>query len=212
KIDLSARPPSNVVVYFTVDRSSGEPVTGLSADKFRITENGRKLSPADTQQTLLDRRMVATHEVLVLVDMSSAMTKSKALVQLDSAIDNFVLRLGTETTVGVYAYDGGEDLVALVPLPTAAPKKERVPGETPRLIDFEQRDPSANLHGGVRAALETLTDALEKAPKPLHFGSLVLISAGPERSHRLLQTKKPKAVQPANKIHPLAHLLPPHSR
>src|SRR5262249_5820973 len=198
KIDLSARPPSNVVVYFTVDRSpGGEPLPGLTADKFRITENNRKLSPIDTQQTLLDRRLVATNDVLVLVDMSRAMTKSKALAMLDSAIDNFVLKLSNETTVGVYAFDGGEDIVPIIPLPTAAPagKSKPAPGETPRLIDFEQRDPSANLHGAVRVALETLTDALEKAPKPLHFGTLVLISAGPDRADRVSQAKMLKAVQ-----------------
>jgi hypothetical protein len=203
KIDLSARPPSNVVVYFTVDRSpGGDPVPGLTADKFRITENNRKLSPVDTQQTLLDRRLVATNDVLVLVDMSRAMTKSKALAMLDSAIDNFVLKLGTETTVGVYAFDGGEDIVPIIPLPTAtqAGKPKAPPGENPRLIDFEQRDPSANLHGAVRVALETLTDALEKAPKPLHFGSLVVISAGPDRADRVSQAKMLKAIQRASKL------------
>src|SRR5262249_26201542 len=46
----------------------------------------------------------------------------------------------------------------------------------------------------------TLTDALEKAPKPLHFGSLVLISAGPGRAHRVSQTKMLKAGQRANKF------------
>src|SRR5262249_54169225 len=111
KIDLSARPPSNVAVYFTVDRPGGEPMPGLTAEKFRITENNRKLSPVDTQQTLLDRRLVASRYVLVLVDMSRAMTKSKALAMLDTAMDNLALKLGTETTVGVYAFDGGEDIV-----------------------------------------------------------------------------------------------------
>jgi hypothetical protein len=196
KIDLSARPPSNVVVYFTVDRGNGEPVAGLTADKFRVTENTRKLSPIDTGQVLLDRRLVATQYVLVLVDMSNSMTKSKALALLDTAVDNFVLKLGNEAAVGVYAFDGGEDIVPIVPLPAAAPpaKAKPAPGETPRLFDFEQRDPSANLHGAVRVALETLTDALEKAPKPLHFGTLVVIEAGPDRADRVSQQKMLKAV------------------
>jgi len=231
KVDLSARPPSNVAVYLTVDRR-GEPVSGLTSDRFHLSEDGRNLPAQDSRQTLLDRRLVSEHAVLVLVDMSSAATSAKLVPQPDAAMEALQRRLSQELKVAIYAFDGAEDIVPIVPFPELAaltekadkPEKPAKPargrggasaeslselltaeptaetqgksqpaGETPHLADFQQRDPSANLHGAVKSAVGELEDALARSGKPLRFGTLVVIAAGPDRANRVSRAKMLKA-------------------
>src|SRR5438105_1411648 len=75
-IDASAQRPSNVAVYFTVDTADGEPVAGLTADAFRILEDGQPVSQLESKQTILNPEVAATHYTLLLVDMSGSVTES----------------------------------------------------------------------------------------------------------------------------------------
>ena len=46
------------------------------------------------------------------------------------------------------------------------------------------RDPSTNLNGGVIEGVRTLSQQMDRAPVPLHFGTLVVFTDGTDRAHR----------------------------
>ena len=64
--------PSNVAVYFKVQDSSGEPMGGLTADRFRIYEDDQLVSQYESKQTILNPEVAAVHYTLLLVDMSGS--------------------------------------------------------------------------------------------------------------------------------------------
>ena len=53
-LDASVQRPSNIAVYFTVDTEEGEPVPGLTAEQFRIYEDGQLVSVFESKQTILN--------------------------------------------------------------------------------------------------------------------------------------------------------------
>ena len=46
-IKATQQRPSNVAVYFKVEQSSGDPLPGLTADRFRIYEDDQLVSPPE---------------------------------------------------------------------------------------------------------------------------------------------------------------------
>ena len=61
--------PSNIAIYFKVQTASGEPVGGrLSADQFRIYEDGSIVSQYESKQTILNPEVAVSHYTLLLVD------------------------------------------------------------------------------------------------------------------------------------------------
>src|SRR5688572_21420646 len=66
-INASARRPANVAVFFTVDRNNGDPVPGLTADRFRIYEDGSPVSQLESRQTILNPEVAAVHYTLLLM-------------------------------------------------------------------------------------------------------------------------------------------------
>ena len=64
-IDASHQRPSNVAVYFTVDTFTGEPVGGLTAESFRIYEDGELVSATE------DRRGTRVQALLPIPEVSS---------------------------------------------------------------------------------------------------------------------------------------------
>src|SRR5262245_39799034 len=80
-INHSVKKPSNVAVYFTVDRSNGDPVGGLTADRFHIYEDGSPVSVMESKQVILNPEVAAAHYTLLLVDMSGSVTQSGQVPQ-----------------------------------------------------------------------------------------------------------------------------------
>jgi hypothetical protein len=121
-IDHSVRKPSNVAVYFTVDRADGTPVPGLTADSFRIYEDGQPVSVLESRQTILNREVAAVHHTLLLMDMSGSVTGSGEVPQLQEAARAFTSRVEQFQRVGIYAFEGSPDITPIVgsPAPQAA--------------------------------------------------------------------------------------------
>jgi hypothetical protein len=191
-INASARRPSNVAVYFTVDRSNRDPVAGLTADRFRIYEDGQPVSQLESRQTILNPQVAAVHYTLLLMDMSGSVTESGQLAQLQTAAQAFTSRVGRYQQVGVYAFDGSPHLTPVVPFTTSAGSAE---GGVARLTGFRSRDPSTNLHGAVVEAIHTLDRALATASQPLKFGTLVVFTDGTDRAARVSRADMMSAVR-----------------
>jgi hypothetical protein len=193
-INHSVRKPSNVAVYFTVDRSSGDPVGGLTADKFRIYEDGSPVSQLESRQTILNPQVAAAHLTLLLIDLSGSVTQSGQLPQLQAAAQAFTSRVEQFQRVGVYAFDGSPSLLPIVPFTTSAGSASSGVGA---ISHVRPRDPSTNLHGGVVLGVQTLDHALAQVPQPLKFGTLVVFTDGTDHAARVSRDEMLRAVREA---------------
>jgi hypothetical protein len=184
--------PSNVAVYFKVQTSGGEPVGGLTADQFKIYEDGSLVSDKESQQTILNPEVAASQYTLLLVDMSGSVSGDpEAVATLTDAATAFTDRVEKSQKVGVYAFDGSESLHPIAPFSTAGGAK----GGIQSLKGFKPQDPSTNLNGAVVKAIDELDKALAHAEHPMKFGTLVVFSDGTDRAARVPKDEMRKAVK-----------------
>src|SRR5580692_7570734 len=181
-IHSSAHKPSNIAVYFTVDTSDGKPVPGLTADRFTIYEDGSKVSEFESKQTILNPKVAAAHDTLLLIDMSGSVVESKHVDDVVAAATQFTQRVEKFQKVGVYAFDGSTELYPIVPFTES---ESAATGGVQRLKSFKPRDPSTNLNGAVVEALKVLKRTLDQESKPLRFGTLVVFTDGTDRAARV---------------------------
>ena len=180
-INSAQKKPSNVWVFFTVDRGKNEPVGGLTADDFIIFEDGGIVSKFESKQVIQNPEVAAVMYTMLLVDMSGSITESGQVDTLVDAAKAFSERVGKTQKVGVYAFDGEEKLHAVVPF-TETPGS--VQGGLDGLRKYKPKDPSTNLNGAVIAGLRELSTSLDREKKPLKFGTLVLFTDGTDRAAR----------------------------
>ena len=109
-IDASVQRPSNVAVYFTVDTPNGDPVPGLTAESFKIYEDGQPVSALESKQTILNPEVAATHYTLLLVDMSGSVTESGDVPVIVESARAFTERVEKYQKVAVYAFDGSPSI------------------------------------------------------------------------------------------------------
>ena len=181
-IRATSNKPSNVVVYFKVQNGK-EPVGGLTADAFKIYEDGDLVSQYESKQTILNPEVAASHYTLLLVDMSGSITDSGAVDSLVDAASSFADRIEQEKQqrVALYAFGGEEHLHPIVPFTTAGGAKAGVKA----LAGYKPADPSTNLNGAIVEGLQELDKALKQAPNPLRFGTLVVFTDGSDRARRV---------------------------
>jgi len=180
-IRATSNRPSNVVVYFKVEKGK-EPIGGLTAESFKIYEDGDLVSQYESKQTILNPEVAASHYTLLLVDMSGSITDSGSVDSLVEAAGAFADRVeGQKQKVGVYAFGGEEELHSIVPFTTAGGAKVAVKA----LSGYKPQDPSTNLNGAVIKGLAELDKALASAPNPLRFGTLVIFTDGTDRARRV---------------------------
>jgi len=181
-VESAFRRPSNVAVYFTVDRSNGDPVPGLEAEDFRIYEDGELVSIDESQQTILNPEVTAEHYTLLLVDMSGSVTESDQVPLIVDAATEFTATIEGHQKVAVYAFDGSEDIHPIQPFTASAGAST---AGIERLSSFQTRDPSTNLHGAIVQAVETMNEEMERSQVPLTFGTVVVFTDGTDRAHRV---------------------------
>jgi hypothetical protein len=181
-IKSSQQRPSNVAVYFKVETKSGDPVGGLTADQFRIYEDGQLVSQYESKQTILNPEVTAVHYTLLLVDMSGSVTESGTGDTLVQAVGTFGDHVEKQQKIGIYAFDGSPDLYPIVPFTDQSGSTK---AGVQQLSTFKPKDPSTNLNGAIVKALDELDNALGKAPQPLKFGTLVVFTDGSDRAGRV---------------------------
>ncbi|HEX8792057.1 MAG TPA: vWA domain-containing protein, partial [Polyangiaceae bacterium] len=191
-IKTTQQRPSNVAIYFKVQKEGGDPVGGLTADKFRIYEDEQLVSQYESKQTILNPEVTAVHYTLLLVDMSGSITESGQADALVEAAKSFSDRVGKTQKVGVYAFDGEAKLHSVVPFTEA---QGQVQGGLEGLRKYKAKDPSTNLNGAVVEALRELKSSLDKEKKPLKFGTLVLFTDGTDRAARVSRDDMKKEIE-----------------
>ena len=181
-IKMTQQRPSNIAIYFKVRAQGGDPVPGLTADKFRIYEDGQLVSQFESKQTILNPEVAAVHYTLLLVDMSGSVTESGTTPDLIAAVSAFTDRVEKQQKVAIYAFDGSPDLYPIVPF-TDQPGGAKAGAQG--LASFKPKDPSTNLNGAVVKALDELDNSLGKAKQPLKFGTLVVFTDGTDHANRV---------------------------
>ncbi len=181
-IKTAQEKPSNVAIYFKVQTETGEPVGGLTAERFHIYEDAQLVSIYESKQTILNPEVAAAHYTLLLVDMSGSISDSGAVETLVQAVGTFTDRVEKQQKVGIYAFDGEADLHPIVPF-TDQPGSARA--GVSELATFRPKDPSTNLNGAIVNALAQLDAALARTTQPLKFGTLVVFTDGTDRANRV---------------------------
>lgn len=190
-IKSSQQKPNNVWIFFTVEKRE-EPVAGLSADDFKIYEDGELVSNYESKQVILNPEVAAVMYTLLLLDMSGSVTESGQADSLVDAAKMFSERVGKHQKVGVYAFDGEAKLHSVVPF---TEQQGSVEGGLEGLRTYKPKDPSTNMHGAVVQAMGELKKALDKEKKPLRFGTLVVFSDGTDRAARVSREEMNKEMQ-----------------
>jgi len=184
--------PSNVAVYFKVQTSGGEPVGGLTAEQFRIYEDGSLVSALESKQTILNPEVAASHYTLLLVDMSGSVSGDPdAVKSLVDAASAFTDRVEKTHKVAVYTFDGSVDIHAVAAFGSPGGAK----GAIHSLLSYKPADPSTNLNGAVVKGLAELDRALAHAEHPMKFGTLVVFSDGADRASRVSKDDMRKALK-----------------
>jgi hypothetical protein len=183
--------PSNVAAYFKVEKSNGEPVGGLSADKFKIYEDGQLVSEFESKQVILNPEVAASHYTMLLVDMSGSISDSGAIDSVVDAAADFTERVEKSQRVGVYAFDGCGKLHAVAPFTSPGGATAAVRS----LKGYKPDDPSTDLHGAIVKGIEEMDSALAKAPNPMRFGTIVVFTDGSDRAARVSNDDMKKALK-----------------
>lgn len=178
-IDASVRRPSNVAMYFTVEKTNGEPVANLKPEDFRIYEDGQPVSLLESRQTILQQEVAAVHYTLLLVDMSGSIVGSGDLPAVVESASAFAERLAPYQKVALYTFDGSPHVRPVVGF------GGNVRAAVSSLLSYRPRDPSTNLNGAVVEAVRILAHQMDSAPQPLRFGTLVVFTDGTDRAHRV---------------------------
>ena len=194
-VQSAYKPPSNVAVFFTVDTSSGDPVPGLTAADFRIYEDGEVVSVDESKQTIINPEVAAEHYTLLLVDMSGSVTESDDVPLIEQAASSFTAQLSEYQKVGVYAFDGAEDIYPITPFTRSS---GGATGAVNRLSGFHSRDPSTNLNGAIVQAIATLDEAMAESQTPIRFGTIVVFTDGTDRANRVSRDEMDEAVDDAD--------------
>ena len=193
-LDASVQRPSNVAVYFTVDTEEGDPVPGLTAEKFKIYEDGSPVSVLESKQTILNPEVAAAHHTLLLIDMSGSVTESGDLPVVVEAAEQFTIKVQAFQKVAVYAFDGSAQIHPIQGFTGGAGAVRGVD----KLDGFKARDPSTNLNGAIMEGLNVLERQMGTSGTPLTFGTLVVFTDGTDRAGRVTRDKLYDALDKTN--------------
>jgi hypothetical protein len=185
RINSAEAKPNNVWVFFTVEDGE-EPVAGLTAEDFKIYEDDQLVSKFESKQVILNPDVAAVMYTMLLVDMSGSVTESGEAGTVVDAAKMFSERVGKTQKVGVYAFDGGEDIYSVVHFTEA---KGSIEGGLEGLRSYKSKDPSTNLNGAVIQGIQELKTELDKDKRPLKFGTLVVFTDGTDRAARVPRDK-----------------------
>jgi hypothetical protein len=198
RINSAEAKPNNVWVFFTV-QDGDEPVAGLEADDFDIYEDEKLVSEFESKQTIQNPDVAAVMYTMLLLDMSGSITESGEADALVDAAQSFVQQVEqTPQKVGVYAFDGGEKVMSVVPFTEATGSVE---GGLEGLRTYRAKDPSTNLNGAVVQGLDILRQALDRDERPLKFGTLVVFSDGTDRAGRVPKAEMLEAMDKEEYAH-----------
>jgi hypothetical protein len=183
--------PANVAVYFKVETTDGDPVGGMTAEQFEIHEDDELVSVLESQQTILNPEVAASHYTLLLVDMSGSVVDSEDAPKVIEAALLFTSEVEANNKVAIYAFDGEEEIHKITDFTGSAGGAE---ARAQSLQSFTPKDKSTNLNGAIVQGLVVLDEGLEDAENPLKIGTMVVFTDGSDRAARVSDEEMLEAI------------------
>lgn len=198
--------PSRVSLLFKVDTCAGEPVSGLTASNFTLTEDGRAVSAYESQQRVEPRGEQFRLDSLLVLDLSGSLLRSGDFGALQAAAKRYVSAVlasrAESQRVAVMTFDGREapqllvdfthdEATLLAGLDALSAAECRVSSDCAGFTDrrtcagWRCVDDSTNLNGAVVSALGTLGQRLAMTDVPWRDAALVLFTDGTDQAARV---------------------------
>lgn len=199
--------PGKVSVFFKVSDSSGNPVSGLTADQFTIYEQGRNddcfntISTSESFARISPNSQIFNNNTLLVLDLSNSVL-SNSLNELKSASVSFVNNVMPATTedsfkMAIYWFDGEDELHLLQPLTSI---KDELTLAIEGITEDISNDPSTDLYGAVikstGIAEGLLADA--RANSTISAASVVIFTDGTDQASRYSESDALSKVQDAD--------------
>lgn len=212
---LAVSQPSRVSWLFKVDTCAGEPVAGITAAQFEISEDGKRVSAFESQQRVAPKGERFRLYSVVLLDLSGSMLRSGEFSQVQGAagryLDEALAAGGDGHRVALMTFDGRETPQVVVPftadraalhagLDGLAVTECRAAADCAGFPDrrtcagWRCVDDSTNLNGAVVKALGALDAQLAASDVPWRDGAVVLFTDGTDQAARVTNAAARDAV------------------
>ncbi len=204
---LSTSLPARVSLFFGVDTCEGAPVAGLDASAFEVQEDGRPLSPLESQRAVAPRGQQVRVASLLLLDLSGSVLRAGDFTALKEAATRYVKTVLGPRDAGqrlaIYSFDGREvpqrlaaftadQATALAALEGLDVKECASNLDCAGFVDHRTCagwrcvDDSTNLNGAIVKALDTLDDQLALEPEVRwKEAALVVFTDGTDQASRV---------------------------
>lgn len=200
--------PGKVSIFFKVSDTDGHPVSGLTADKFTIYEQGRNdacfntISTSESNAKISPNSQIFNNNTILVLDLSNSVLSS-SLTELKSASVNFIENVmpATDTEsfkMAIYWFDGEDKLHSLNPLTHV---KQDLITAVEGITNDISKDPSTDLYGAVIKATDVAEKLLRESTTNGRIGaaSVVIFTDGTDQASRYTQNAAVKKVTEANK-------------
>ncbi len=199
--------PGKVSILFKVSDTNGNPVSGLSADKFTIYEQGRNddcfntISQSESQARISSNSQIFNSNTILVLDLSNSVL-SNSLDELKTASVSFVnnvMPINTEEAykMAIYWFDGEDELHLLNELTSS---KQELIASIDAINDDISNDPSTDLYGAVIKSTKIAEDLLADniADEIIGAASVVIFTDGNDQASRYTEQAALKTVDEAS--------------
>ncbi len=199
--------PGKVSIFFKVSDTDGNPVPGLTADKFTIYEQGRNddcfntISTSESMARISPNSQIFSNNNLLVLDLSNSVLSS-SLDELKSATTSFVNNVMPVTEqqtfkMGIYWFDGENELHLLQPMTSV---KEDLVAAIGSITNNISNDPSTDLYGAVIKSTDKASELLAASTQGGKIGaaSVIIFTDGTDQASRFTKAAAQKKVDDAD--------------
>lgn len=159
-----------------------ENIGGKTAADFTITEDGDAVSAFESELSMVPITASFQLSTALVLDMSGSMILSGKLPDLQSAGRTFINTTESDQEIGLYLFDGREELQTLQPFTN---DKEVLIAAMDGLTDYEIVDTSTNLNGAIVRGLSLLDSEQRKHTDRIFGGTLAIFTDGTDQAGRV---------------------------
>ena len=199
--------PGKISILFKVSDTGGNPVPGLSADKFTIYEQGRNddcfntISASESKARISPNSQIFSNNTLLVLDLSNSVLSS-SLDELKTASVSFVNNVmpsveNESVKMGIYWFDGEDELHLLNGLTSS---KNELITAIEGITDDISNDPSTDLYGAVIKSTDLASQLLAAGTQGGKIGaaSVVIFTDGTDQASRYTEAAALQKVSAAD--------------
>lgn len=200
-------PPGKISILFKVTDVSGNPVSGLTADQFRIFEQGRNddcfnpISSSESFARISPNSQVFSNNTLLVLDLSNSVLEG-SLEELKAASTSFINNVmptpeNESSKMAIYWFDGEDKLHLLNPLTSSIAE---LTAAVAAIDEDISNDPSTDLYGAIIKSTDIAENFIRTNIQSETIGaaSVVLFTDGTDQASRFTEERALNAVQNAN--------------